>query len=332
MFLDLVRHRTRGQPERLARVLAGLRRYQEAARPTPAPPMPALADRHGACLRDYGGAGPDLLVVPSLINPPTVLDLGRRSLLRWLAGQQRRVLLLDWGAAGEARRHLSVAGHVEEIVLPLMRELGGPTDLMGYCLGGTMATAAAQVARARSLTLIAAPWRFGAYPAAERARLTTLWSNNRALAERLGVLPMEVLQTSFWSLDPERTVSKFERIADADAARLGAFVALEDWANDGPPLGVEAARELFEDFFAADLPGSGAWRVTGQAIDPAALPCPVLTIVSATDRIVPSASAMPAGDRLDLARGHVGMVVGSAAHKELWQPLAAWLSRVSPAC
>jgi len=121
-------------------------------------------------------------------------------------------------------------------------------------------------------------------------------------------------------------------LSQADAAALRAFVTLEDWANDGPPLSFAAARELLEDFFAADLPGSGRWRVGGQAMDPASLPCPVLNIVSATDRIVPAATAASAGERIDLQRGHVGMVVGSRAKAELWEPLAAWLSRVSPAC
>ena len=152
------------------------------------------------------------------------------------------------------------------------------------------------------------------------------------MAERLGVLPMEVLQSAFWSLDPARTVGKFEQLADADEAATRAFVTLEDWANDGPPLSYAAARELLEDFFAGDLPGSGGWHVGGQAIDPATLPCPILNIVSTTDRIVPAASASAAGERIELARGHVGMVVGSRAKAELWEPLAAWLSRVSPAC
>ena len=44
---------------------------------------------------------------------------------------------------------------------------------------------------------------------------------------------------------------------------------------------------------------------------PAALPCPLLNIVSTTDRIVPAATAVRAGERLDLALGHVGMVVGA---------------------
>ncbi len=316
----------------MQRALAGLRRYQEAPRGAKARPKRALAERHGAALRDYGGSGPDLLFVPSLINPPSVLDMGRRSLLRWLAGRGRRVLLLDWGWPGPERRELGVAGHVEKILLPLMRELPAPPDLAGYCLGGTMAAAAAQLGGARSLTLIAAPWRFGCFGEDQQRGLAQLWDRSCGLADRLGVLPMEDLQCAFWSLDPGRTVTKFEQLADADEAALRAFVTLEDWANDGPPLSFAAARELLEDFFAADLPGSGRWRVGGERIDPAALPCPILNIVSSTDRIVPAASAAAVGEVMELARGHVGMVVGSRAQSELWEPLATWLSRASPAC
>ena len=325
-----MRKQTAGDPARLQRVLAGLRRYQEAPRAARKEPRPAVAERMGATVCDYGGTGPDLLFVPSLINPPTVLDLGRRSLLRWLAGQGRRVLLLDWGWPDAERHDLSVAGHVEQILLPLMDELGAPPDLAGYCLGGTMAAAAAQLGRARSLALIATPWHFSCFGNAERASLAALWQQSRDLSAKLGVLPMEVLQCAFWSLDPARTVSKFEALAEADDQALRAFVTLEDWANDGPPLGNAAARELLEDFFERDLPGRGDWRVGGHTIDSSALPCPTLNIVSTTDRIVPAASAARIGEKLELARGHVGMVVGSGARAELWQPLSAWLSRVSP--
>jgi len=149
--------------------LEGLRKYQEAARPAPPAPMPALAEAHGAALRDYGGDGPPVLFVPSLINPPNVLDMGERSLLRWLAGQGRRVLLLDWGWPGSDLRDMSIAGHVERIALPLMDELGEPADLVGYCLGGTMALAAAQLCKVKSVATIAAPWHFDGFPEQARA-------------------------------------------------------------------------------------------------------------------------------------------------------------------
>ena len=77
---------------------------------------------------------------------------------------------------------------------------------------------------------------------------------------------------------------------------------------------------------AADLTGAGRWRVGGRVIDPAALDCPILDVVSTSDRIVPLASAAGVGERLTLAQGHVGMIVG-AGRDALRGPLADWLSR-----
>ena len=326
----MLREQTAAEPERMSRALAGLRAYQEAPREAPPPLMPVAAEAHGAVLRDYGGSGPAVLFVPSLINPPNVLDLSaERSLLRWLAAQGHQVLLLDWGWEAETRRHMSVAAHVDEIVVPLIQGLREPPALVGYCLGGTMALAAAAQVPLRSLATIAAPWRFSGFPEEARSMLGRLWSQSKPTAEALGVLPMEALQSAFWSLDPSRTVSKFEAYGEMvpGSPEAQTFVTLEDWANDGPPVSEAAARELFEDFFAKDLPGRGAWQVGGRTVDPGALPCPALNVVSTTDRIVPAASGTLAGERLDLSVGHVGMVVGSRAREALWEPLDRWLSR-----
>jgi polyhydroxyalkanoate synthase len=324
----LLRSMTEGEPARMQAALAGLKKYQEAEREAPPALMPAIAGALGASLRDYGGSGPPVVFIPSLINPPTVLDMGERSLLRWLAGQ-RRVLLIDWGWPAGERRDLDVAGHVEHIVLPLIASLDRPPSLVGYCLGGTMALAAAQLGAVRGVATIAAPWHFDGFPDDARTDLLNLWRSAEPTARALGVLPMEVLQSAFWSLDPVRTVAKFEAFAAMSGDEARTFVMLEDWANDGPPVAEAAAREMFESLFGRDVTGRGEWRVGGEIIDPAALPCPLLNIVSTTDRIVPAASAPRAGEGLELAQGHVGMIVGSRARQALWEPLAAWLSRLS---
>lgn len=292
--------------------------------------MPEIARVGRAAIRDYGGTGPAVLFVPSLINPPDVLDLDEeRSLLRWLARQGVRPLLLDWGSPPEAERDLSMAGHVETMLLPLLERLAEPVTLAGYCLGGTMAVAAAALRPVERLVLIATPWRFGEYPQSTLDALDDLWTGAQPAVEAVGMLPMEVLQTAFWRLDPGRTVAKYETFGALDptdrAAR--AFVRLEDWANDGPPLTGGAARELFDDMFAIDLPGRGRWTVSGQPIDPKALTIPVLEITSTSDRIVPAATTPDVGERVDLALGHVGMIVGGRARDALWTPLATWLSR-----
>lgn len=312
--------------------LAGLRAYQKAQRAPVTLLAPALAEEGRARLLDYGGDGPAAVFIPSLINPPTILDLAKgNSLLEWLSTQGLHPYLVDWGAPTAEEAELSVSGHVETLLLPLLASLGEPAHLIGYCLGGTMAAAAAALQPPLSLVTIASPWRFDGFPDEARDGLKQLWNSAEPTARELGALPMEVLQTGFWKLDPSRTVSKFEMFGrlDPESDKARAFVALEDWANDGPPLSYAAGRELVEDLFCSNVTGTGQWSVGGKNIDPATLPCPTLDIISSTDRIVPEATAARVGDVMTLAQGHVGMVVGSRGRTALWEPLAAWLSEVT---
>ena len=311
LFLELVRKTAAERPELGAAALRGLRAYADAERSVVARSRPAVAQVRGATLRDCGGAGAPVVLVPSLINPPEVLDLDESVSLADALAAGRRVLLLDWGPAAE-RRELDLAGHVETLLVPLLEELEQPPALVGYCLGGTLAIAAAQVTEVERVATIAAPWRFGGYPAETRDAVQRLWESAAPAAGRLGALPMEVLQSAFWSLDPERTVSKFARFAELEPGSEQArrFVTLEDWANEGEPLPLPAARELIERCFGADDPGRGAWQVGGRHLGDR-LDCPALHITAANDRIAPAATA-PAGPSVPVEAGHVGMVVGSA--------------------
>src|SRR3954464_9066673 len=126
LFLELVREVSAGDPELARAALAGLRAYERAARSSPPPARPEIERVRGAALRDHGGSGPPALLVPSLINPPRILDLdGEVSLTAAIARMGRRPLLLDWGKADE-RSNLSITGHIEELLLPLLREVGEP--------------------------------------------------------------------------------------------------------------------------------------------------------------------------------------------------------------
>jgi polyhydroxyalkanoate synthase len=327
LFLQHVREQTAASPDREARALEGLRRYQAADRGLPRETMPEAARTQRACLRDYGGEGRPLVVVPSLINPPFVLDLAaHNSLLRWLATQGVRPLLVDWGTPDRSERARGIAGHVEDLLVPLIDALGETPLMAGYCLGGTMALGAAAIRPPRALALIATPWHFSGFPDAARDEIVGLWDAAEPVCRELGLVPMEVLQSGFWRLDPARTVAKYEAFAEMpeDSAEAAAFVALEDWANAGAPLTYAAGAEMF-GLFADNATGRGAWRVGGATVDPHALPCPVADFVSTSDRIVPAASATGVADRRELSAGHVGMIVGGKAQAQLWQPLATFL-------
>lgn len=312
LFLEMVRQVSQGDPALARRALAGLEAYADAPRPPRRAERPAIATVSGACLRDHGGSGAPVVLIPSLINPPGILDLDdETSLAGALAGEERQLLSIDWGPASE-RAELDVGGHVEMLFLPLLDSLGEPASVVGYCLGGTMALAAASLAPVRRVATLAAPWHFARYQAESRAALARLWEQSRVAAAQLGALPMEVLQAGFWALDPERTVGKFAEFGELDPVSDEArrFIALEDWANEGEPLPLPAARELFEGLYRDDLPGSGRWQVGGRPI--AERPSvPALHLVAGKDRIVPAASA-PEGKQVAIASGHVGMIVGRA--------------------
>ena len=310
LFLEMVRRLGERDPETARKALKGLSVYGQAKRITAHRERPIAAQHNGVCLREIGGTGAPVILVPSLINPPDILDLDHEvSLGNAIAG--RRVLLLDWGAA-EERRNLDVGGHVEQLLVPLLQGLDEPVALVGYCLGGTMAIAAANLTEVERVATLAAPWNFSRYPEASRTSLQQLWSGSAQAAASFKLLPMEVLQAAFWSLDPTRTASKFAKLADTDPASDAArrFVTLEDWANDGEPLPLPAARELIEDFFGANLPGNGQWRVGGRTMTDQ-LSVPTLHCTASSDRITPAETAA-SGEQCSIAAGHVGMIVGSA--------------------
>lgn len=322
-FLRLAMQIVGGDAARLAAVLAGVRAYQgNSYRRTLADP-PAVATHGGCRLLDYGGDGRPVVFVPSFINPPHVLDLAEdNSLLRWLATQGVRPYLIDWGTPTGIG---SIDDYVADRLLPLLCGLEEPPALVGYCLGGTMALAAALLAPVRKLALLATPWHFAGTGEDRLRQIAAFWRDVAPIIDTLGVLPMELLQPGFWDLDPAQTVAKYERLALADDSHARAFAALEDWANDGPPLAPGAARQLFEDFYSADLPGRGLWSVAGTPIRLAEVRVPVLNLVSTRDRIVPAATAPELGLRRGVNAGHVGMIVGRKAVDQLWRPLRDWL-------
>lgn len=268
LFLHHVAKVAETDPALAARALAGLRRYGQVPEPSPRPERPVVASHRGASLRDCGGGGPPVLLVPSLINPPDVLDLDPDcSFADALARSGAHALLLDWGPAAK-RATLDISDHVHSLLLPLIEALGEPPAIVGYCLGGTMALAAAQLAEVSRVATLAAPWHFSAYPDDARSGLQDLFERAAPTAQQIGLLPMEVLQSAFWSLDPHRIVAKFAAFAElpATSAEARRFVALESWANAGEPLPFPAASQLIRGFFRDDQPGRQDWRISGTRI------------------------------------------------------------------
>ncbi len=332
---------------RLAAFADGVRAYRRhPRRARPADP-PAVWSAGSTRLLDYGagaakgsGAVP-LVVIPSLINRAYILDLTeKRSLLRTLAGRGFRPFLVDWGTPGADERAFTlsdyVAGRLDAALDAAVDLAGRPAGVIGYCMGGLLALALAQRRpdRVAALALMGTPWDVHAGQGGKIRLLGAMAPQLALIMERLGVLPVDVLQAMFASLDPYLTPRKFQRFAalNRGSEKARHFVALEDWLNDGVPLAGPVARECLIGWYVENRPARGAWRIAGRPVLPAEVRAPSLVMIPGRDHIVPPASAAPLADALPraerrvLAAGHVGMVAGGRAATILYGPLARWLT------
>jgi poly[(R)-3-hydroxyalkanoate] polymerase subunit PhaC len=303
---------------------------------------PVLWQEGTTRLLDYGGdrGGPAVLIVPSLINRFYVLDLlPELSFLRYLARRGVRPLVIDWAAPGKQERGFDltdyIAGRLETAFDVASHLAGVPIGVAGYCMGGLFALSLAlrRPDHTACLALLATPWDFHA-GSAQQARFFGLISDYLPLlCDEQGTLPVDVVQSLFFLLDPFTAERKFRRFAalDPNSGEARAFVALEDWVNDGVPLGGAVARECAGSWYRDNAPARGQWKVGGETVDPKRLRRPALVVLPSRDRIVPPSSAGPLARVLGGATvlrprlGHVGMMSAAAAPAVLWSAIADWL-------
>jgi polyhydroxyalkanoate synthase len=325
--------------------LRGLERYRHHSYRRALADPPELWREGATRLLDYGPPnGQPVLVVPSLINRAYILDLApEKSLLRFLAAEGLRPLLVDWGKPGalECGFDLThyIVGRLEGAAEAAAAAAGAPLGVIGYCMGGTLTVALAQRRPnlVRALALLAAPWDFHAERAGQARLLGGLAEPLARSFAPLGAIPVDVLQMLFAALDPFLALRKFSRFAVLEnGSEERDFVAVEDWLNDGVPLALPVARECLGGWYGANTPGRGRWRVAGKPVLPARVAAPSLVVVPGQDRIVPPRSAaalaalLPSAERLEPPLGHIGMMVAREAPAAVWRPLAQWLRRPQP--
>ena len=194
------------------------------------------------------------------------------------------------------------------------------------------------------IAVIGSPWRFDAYFFGDIAQGKSAADQREGMRKTLdeliaacgavfGGLPADILNTLFFLRDPLQALRKFPTFRDKDVSSPSArlFVAVEDWLNDGVMLAPKVARTVFIDWSLDDALARGDWRVNDRAVTPRALTSDLLCVASRADTLVPYASATglfadaPRARLLRPRAGHVGMIVGRTAEREVWDPVARWL-------
>lgn len=336
-----VQHELRKQN---ANLLEGIHRYLRDPYERPEPQAETLWQGGGSRLLDYGlekGAKQQgaMFFIPSLINRHYILDLMEgRSLIAHLRAAGIRSYVLDWGDPGEGEAGFTLTDYVlqklEPALASIRKQNRKPLFLAGYCMGGLLALALAQRQEKHfsGLALLAMPWDFHAagfprVPLSPESR-----GKLRKVLAREKTLSGEAIQAMFYASNPWIFSRKFASFGQLDAEEGAEFIAIESWVNDNVAMPSAVAEECLIGWVQENLPARGGWKVDGAPIVPDALSLPVFAACPTQDTIVPPGSAeaiLPAlHDGTTVCRplsGHVGMVAGPRAHKELWRPLTLWI-------
>jgi len=285
------------------------------------------------------------LVVFALINRPYILDLKPgKSVVSHFVNQGFDTYNLDWGVPDDGDHHLGMEDYIEgyfDKVVDQVRERSGceQINILGYCMGGSMSAmyTALHPDKVKNLMLLAAPVDWSS-----RDHLLAKWLDKKyfdvdKLIDVHGNAPADLLQGSFELLKPvsnyvEKYINFYEHMEDEKF--LEDFFAMEAWLNDNIPVAGEMFRQFVKYCMQENRLIKGELRIGDRLVDLKQITCPVLNITAEKDHLVPCGLSKPLNDVIgstdhkwmNLKAGHIGLAVGSRAHRELWPEAITWLA------
>lgn len=278
-----------------------------------------------------------VVILPSLINRPYILDLGRgRSLIQYLVKSGFEVALFDWGTPTRHEQELGLKPLLQERLPRALKALEAyscvthreqqPRTLLGHCLGGNLALLFAEQAPTAfdKLALLTTPID------TENDALLTTWFQTpnwdpHLFAKSVDFIPWSALQASFLmqrpTLTPRRWLQFFSRMSEKDFRE--SWLQMEIWSNDS----VSFPTQIFQDLLIPMYRDNSMMRESKLSL-------PVFSLAALDDHIVPIQSAQairkshPNCDHyfFEAKGGHIGAVLSSKTRKEIWPELLDFMA------
>jgi polyhydroxyalkanoate synthase len=291
-----------------------------------------------------------ILVTYALINKPFILDLQPdRSVVRRLLEAGHDVYLVDWNEPSRLDQHLTLEDYVCRYIdncVDVVRERSGQDSInvLGYCMGGTMAAmyAALKPEKVRSLGLMAA----GLYFEDQSGGVLELWGDEsyydpEDVTEAFGNMPAEMLDVGFALMDPvSNFVSKYVRFYDniEDDEFVENFARMERWLDEGIDVAGEAYKQFLTDIYQGNQLYENELYLDGKHVDVTEIDMPMLLIMGEYDHLIPCGASEPFADvvgtddveQIKYPTGHIGLSVSSSSHEDVWPRVAEWYYEKSP--
>jgi len=285
-----------------------------------------------------------VLLVFALINRPDIFDLRPgSSFVEFLLGEGFDVFLVDWGVPDEEDADTGLAELVCDELHWAVRETlraAGEEELtlLGWCMGGTLCAmycALHPVGAVRNAVLLTTPID-------PSNSLYAQWVGHDQfdvdlIADRYRVIPGSGIDWANKLMKPVTNYVTtyrrlFQSILDGSDPRVS-FQAMAKWVADNPPYPSRAYREWITWMYKENRLVAGRLRLREQRVDLRRIEQNLLVVTASADHISPPEGTVPILDlvssedvtHLDRPGGHIGLIAGSKAKREIWPELADWL-------
>jgi polyhydroxyalkanoate synthase len=292
-----------------------------------------------------------LLLVFALINRPDIFDLKPGgSFVEYLLEEGFDVFLVDWGYPDEEDAEMGldefVCDELHWAVRETLRASGAEElTLVGWCIGATLCAMycgmdrGSEATPVRNLVLLT-------MPIDGRGSTYARWIGDpqfdaERVAEQWRVVPGPAIDFANKMLKPVTNFwTTYRRLAEGvldGTARPDAYQPMAKWVADNPPFPGRAWAQWIHWMYQDDALAEGRIRLCGRRIDLHRVDQNILVVTAGADHIAPRPGTTPifglvASEdvtHLDRPGGHIGLIAGSAARKEIWPELAAWLAERS---
>lgn len=342
--------RVRTEVERNAiRVRNGIKYFAGTEWTTPQPtPRDQVWKQGSATLwryrSDHVTVSPPVLLFIGLVSRSSIFDLHEKvSLVAALRDAGMDVYVLDWGVpgVGDADNTLEtyVGRYLPRAVRAMLRTSGATeVSVVGYCMGGAMAllgTAGVPGLPVRNLIVMATPVDFTEMPVQYDALRDPKQDFEAFVDPETGCIPPELVAASFRIRKPTADAVQLANLLENlwNDAYVGGHQAISRWTADHIPLPRGVARQVITGWMRRNAFVEGALMLDGRPVSLRSIRCPVLSILTLFDEVVPPAASRPIGDLVgseefelhEIDAGHIGLLIGRSANKGTYPKIIEWL-------
>jgi class III poly(R)-hydroxyalkanoic acid synthase PhaC subunit len=249
-----------------------------------------------------------LFFVYSLFNKPYILDIApKSSVIENLTNMGYEVYLLDWGSPGYEDRKIGIDTYIDKYlktaVKRAIRHSGAEEiTLVGYCLGGTIASMYAAVAEEpiKNLVVATVPIDFEPFVGPDKwaEGIREGFLNIDRFVDVYGVIPPEYVTAMFRSIGAPIYFTNYTMLLSRayDQRYVEKWRRMDKWTLDQVPFAGEAYRQLSNDLFKDNKLIKGELVIGNKQVDLKNIKANLFVVSGSRDNLILEDQSKPIMD------------------------------------